>query len=84
MTIQSIEEAAERLKFIVKQTPLELSKRLSEKYQANIFFKREDLQEVRSFKIRGAYNKIASLNEDEENPRDCVRQCREPCPGRGV
>lgn len=65
VTIQAIEEAAERVKFVVKRTPLELSKRLSEKYQANIFFKREDLQEVRSFKIRGAYNKIASLHEDE-------------------
>ena len=71
VTIQSIKEAAERLKFVVKHTPLELSKRLSEQYQANIYFKREDLQEVRSFKIRGAYNKIASLT-DEEKERGIV------------
>lgn len=65
VTVQLIEEAAERLESVVRHTTLELSKRLSEKYQANIYFKREDLQEVRSFKIRGAYNKIASLTEEE-------------------
>ena len=41
-----------------KNTPLELSERLSIKYNANIFLKREDLQTVRSFKVRGAYYKI--------------------------
>lgn len=66
VTVNTIEEAAERLKYVVKHTPLELSKRLSEKYQATIYFKREDLQEVRSFKIRGAYNKIVSLSEEEK------------------
>lgn len=66
VSLQSIEEAAERLKGVVRYTPLELSKRLSEKYQAKIYFKREDLQEVRSFKIRGAYNKIASLKKEEQ------------------
>ena len=43
---------------IIINTPLELNERLSLKYNANIFFKREDLQTVRSFKIRGAYYKI--------------------------
>lgn len=43
---------------IINSTPLILNKRLSKKFNANIFFKREDLQEVRSFKIRGAYYKI--------------------------
>jgi threonine dehydratase len=43
---------------IISKTPLEYNSRLSNKYSANIFFKREDLQEVRSFKIRGAYYKI--------------------------
>jgi len=71
VTVQAIETAAERLKDVVIHTPLELSKRLSEKYQAKVYFKREDLQEVRSFKIRGAYNKIASLI-DEEKERGIV------------
>ena len=43
---------------VIKNTPLELSERLSIKYNANIFLKREDLQTVRSFKVRGAYYKI--------------------------
>lgn len=67
VNIETIEEAYRRLKDVVRLTPLEYSKRLSEKYQANIYFKREDLQEVRSFKIRGAYNKIASLSEEEKS-----------------
>ena len=47
-------------KFIVK-TNLEKHKRLSKKYGCNVFLKREDKQEVRSYKIRGAYNAIFNL-----------------------
>jgi threonine dehydratase len=61
----AIEEADRRLKGIVSTTPLQRSKRLSQTHGANILIKREDLQEVRSFKIRGAYNKISSLSTDE-------------------
>ncbi|MBD3307491.1 threonine ammonia-lyase IlvA [candidate division KSB3 bacterium] len=71
VTVQMIEDAAHNLQSVVKHTPSELSKRLSERYQANIYLKREDLQEVRSFKIRGAYNKIVSLS-DEEKARGVV------------
>lgn len=65
ITIQQIEEAAERLKEVVAKTPLQFSKRLSRQYNAKVYLKREDLQEVRSFKIRGAYNKISSLSKTE-------------------
>ncbi|MBI2597256.1 threonine ammonia-lyase IlvA [Candidatus Daviesbacteria bacterium] len=64
--IQTIEEASERLNGVAKNTPLQFSKRLSNFYKANIYFKREDLQEVRSYKIRGAYNLIKSLSEQEK------------------
>lgn len=64
--INLINEAAKRLGGVIKKTPLEFSKRLSDKYNCNVFLKREDLQEVRSFKIRGAYNKIASLTQEEK------------------
>lgn len=47
---------------IIKKTPLEFNYRLSKLYNCNVFLKREDLQIVRSFKIRGAYNKIKKLN----------------------
>lgn len=66
ITIKDIEEAAKRIEGIAQKTPLQFSKRLSKKYGAEVYLKREDLQEVRSFKIRGAYNKMASLSEDEK------------------
>ena len=65
VTVQDIEQAAKRLEQVVQKTPLQYSKRLSKKYNADIYLKREDLQEVRSFKIRGAFNKMSSLTEEE-------------------
>ena len=50
----------------INKTPLQLNKRLSQKYECNIYLKREDLQEVRSFKIRGAYNKLINLSNIEK------------------
>jgi threonine dehydratase len=50
---------------IVKETPLLHAPNLSAKLGNQIYLKREDLQEVFSFKIRGAYNFMASLTEDE-------------------
>ena len=67
VTIDTINEAATRLETIGVKTPLQFSKRLSKQYNAKVYIKREDLQEVRSFKIRGAYNKMSSLNEKEKN-----------------
>lgn len=50
---------------IVKETPLVYAPNLSAKFGNQIWLKREDLQEVFSFKIRGAYNFMASLNDEE-------------------
>ncbi len=61
--VTAIEEAAIRLRGIALHSPLERSTRLSERYGAEVLIKREDQQAVRSFKIRGAYNKVASLGE---------------------
>ena len=70
---RAVEEAERRLQGIVSTTPLQPSPRLSEVYGANILIKREDMQAVRSFKIRGAYNKIASLSpEDRRRPIVCA------------
>lgn len=49
----------------MRQTPLERSERLSEELGADILLKREDVQVCRSYKVRGAYNLISSLDEDE-------------------
>ena len=54
-------KAAARLKKIVTHTPLSLNPNLSNKYHCNIYLKREDLQIVRSYKLRGAYNMLSSL-----------------------
>ncbi len=59
--IVDIIEASNRLKGVIRRTPLEYNNTYSERYQAEIYFKREDQQIVRSYKIRGAYNKMASL-----------------------
>lgn len=63
--LDNIYLAAERLRGVALHTPLQENLNLSERYKANIFLKREDLQVVRSYKIRGAYNKMASLSPDE-------------------
>lgn len=54
-------EAAERLRSVVNRTPLQLNIRLSRKYGCNVYLKREDLQIVRSYKLRGAYNMMSTL-----------------------
>jgi len=61
-TLLAVESAAEKLRGIASVTPLIKNVRFSKQFGANIYFKREDLQEVRSYKIRGAYNKISSLS----------------------
>jgi len=63
--LEEVKRAAERISKVVVKTPLTTSFTYSKKYAANILFKREDLQQVRSYKIRGAYNKIASLQPDQ-------------------
>ena len=58
-------EAASRLKEIVNRTPLQFNHHLSRKYKCNVFLKREDLQVVRSYKLRGAYNMMSSLPKEQ-------------------
>src|ERR1041385_3812534 len=60
----NIAKAHEILKGIALRTPLQFHRKLSEKFGAEIYLKREDLQVVRSYKIRGAYNLIQSLEEE--------------------
>lgn len=65
-SLQNIKIAAKNLEGVASKTPLSKNSNLSKEFAANIFFKREDLQVVRSYKIRGAYNKMFSLNADEK------------------
>ena len=66
-----IDAAHEVLKPVVLKTPLQFHRKLSEKFGCEVYLKREDLQVVRSYKIRGAYNLIQSLN-DEQRKRGVV------------
>lgn len=59
------ESAKKRLEKIVNRTPLTYNHNLSRKYQCDVFLKREDLQVVRSYKLRGAYNMMSSLPQEQ-------------------
>jgi threonine dehydratase len=59
------EAASKRLSDVVKHTPLEYHAGLSKTYGCELYLKREDLQVVRSYKLRGAYNMISQLSAEE-------------------
>jgi len=65
ISIQAVSDAHNRIKDVVLETPFLQNYNLSEQYDCKVFLKREDMQSVRSFKIRGAYNKIKGLSSDE-------------------
>jgi threonine dehydratase len=64
-TIDDVRAAARRIEGLARRTPLLESPALNEKFAARLLFKPEILQRTGSFKFRGAYNKIASLTEEE-------------------
>jgi threonine dehydratase len=64
-TIDDVRAAARRIEGLARRTPLLESPRLNDKFGARLLFKPEVLQRTGSFKFRGAYNKIASLTEEE-------------------
>lgn len=65
ITIENIIKASYRLNGIVKETPMQLNHNLSERYGCQVYLKREDLQAVRSYKIRGAYNFMVNLQPEQ-------------------
>ncbi|GIM48795.1 threonine ammonia-lyase IlvA [Capnocytophaga stomatis] len=64
--VQEVQKAMLRIKSVITTTPLSQSIRLGKLFGAEVFLKREDLQQVRSYKIRGAYNKISSLSQEDK------------------
>lgn len=64
-TYEGVLKAHDVLDSIVQMTPFQHNANLSDTYGAKVYLKREDLQVVRSYKIRGAYNFMASLSEEE-------------------
>lgn len=65
INIDKIKEAKNRLEGIIRATPVAYAPILSKKYKADIYLKKENLQLTGSFKLRGAFNKIATLSESE-------------------
>ncbi len=65
LSAADIDEAAQRIAGVVARSPLQFSERLSEATGAKIYLKREDLQAVRSYKLRGAHNLLMQLSDDE-------------------
>lgn len=63
-SIEDIKKASVVLSEIIEPTPFKKNNNLSDIYDAEIYLKREDLQIVRSYKIRGAYNKIRSIEPE--------------------
>jgi threonine dehydratase len=57
--------ASLRLKKVINRTPLTFNHNLSKKYHCNVFLKREDLQVVRSYKLRGAYNMMSTIPAEQ-------------------
>jgi threonine dehydratase len=64
---ENIRKAAQRLKGVIKDTNLIYSDFFSKEYGNNVYIKPENLQVTGSFKIRGAYNKIAVLTDEEKS-----------------
>ncbi|GGC77122.1 threonine ammonia-lyase IlvA [Enterococcus wangshanyuanii] len=64
LTREKIEDAYHTLKEVVTETPLQYDIYLSQKYKCNVYLKREDLQKVRSFKLRGAYYAIKQTPQE--------------------
>ncbi|ABK70104.1 threonine ammonia-lyase IlvA [Mycolicibacterium smegmatis] len=65
LSAADIDEAARRISGVVTESPLQYCERLSEATGANVYLKREDLQAVRSYKVRGAFNLMAQLSAEE-------------------
>ncbi|MCH5598453.1 threonine ammonia-lyase IlvA [Niabella ginsengisoli] len=72
LSLQSVQATAKHIESVVLKTPLQLNTSLSRKFNANIYLKREDLQIVRSYKLRGAYNMMSSLPKEK---LDCGVVC---------
>ena len=66
------------------ESPLEVAPRLSRRLGNQVLLKREDLQPVFSFKLRGAYNRIAHLSDSSRAARRGLRLGRQSCAGRGA
>lgn len=83
ITLNDIKKAKANLNEIIQNTPLTFAPNLSKEVEAEIYLKKENLQITGSFKIRGAFNKVASLTQEQKKSRCCSSKCRKSCPRFG-
>ena len=84
VTLDDVERARELLEGVARRTPLEGSRTLSERVGGPVRFKCENLQRTGSFKIRGAYVRIASLDPAERARGVVAASAGNHAPGRGA
>jgi threonine dehydratase len=84
VTLTDIENALERLSGVAIRTPLLRSAVLNERSKAKVLIKPENLQHIGAFKFRGAYNRLAQLDEAQKKSRGCGVFIWQPCPGCGL
>ena len=82
VSFEDVLAARELLEGVVRPTPLEYSRALSDRVGVEVCLKCENLQRAGSFKIRGAYTRMARLSDEEKAARRGGRQRRQPRPGR--
>jgi threonine dehydratase len=73
LDFSDILQARQHLHGIVRQTPFERSAALSDQTNMEVYLKAECLQRTGSFKLRGAYHKIASLSSEEKEEGTLVK-----------
>lgn len=67
VTLEDIEAARTRLDGVIANTPIEISRALARQLGSDVFLKCENLQRAGSFKLRGAYNRMSQLSDDEKS-----------------
>src|ERR1700737_4202804 len=91
LTAPEVDAAVKRISGGVRPPPLQLSERLSTATGATVYLKREDLQSVRSYKLRGAYNLLMQLSDEERaagavcsSARNHAQGFAHACPSMGI
>lgn len=67
VTLEMVKQAQERLKGVAQKTGLSFTNSVSKLADCQVYLKLENLQRTGSFKLRGAYNKVASLSQEERD-----------------
>ncbi len=79
----SVQKARQNISTVFSQTPLQHNRFLSDKYDCNVYLKREDLTPVRSYKIRGAFNFFTKALENDQRGAEQLAKQQFVCASAG-